>query len=307
MTKALIRRFIAITKHKSSGQTSKNTTVATLYPATSGASAGASAFNDDSLFRRFAVTTLFCLSAVLLCAVAKAAPSDEKQVVVDGKYIRAVEVLPKHLRLFWRATDNRPYGDFGSLKKALEKQGLAPRVMMNAGIYTLHDTPAGLHIEQGQVIQPLNIRKGKGNFHIQPNGVFYLTADKQPAIRTTASFVGKYGKAPGSLFLAVQSGPMLVINGKINPQFTPQGQSTYSRNGVCVSRDDRVWFLATASFVRSNMYTFAKAAKQLGCNNALYLDGNISKLYVRGRDSTFHFAHYVGILAEVYQGGESTH
>ncbi len=238
----------------------------------------------------------FCLGSM---HNAYADKDEARRITIDDKTFRAVEVNPKRLRLFWLDEEKQPYRHFSGLKNALKKAGYTARVMMNAGIYTTKDTPAGLHIEQGQVVNPLNTRHGKGNFHIQPNGVFYVTADKQAAIRTTTAFAKKYGKAPASLFLAVQSGPMLVINGKINAQFTPEKKSQYSRNGVCVTRDKRVWFLVTANFVRSNLYQFALAAKQLGCNNALYLDGNLSKLYLRGQDSIFHFSYFVGILAEV--------
>lgn len=232
-------------------------------------------------------------------SVVYAVKDEVRTITLEDKTFRAVEVNPKRLRLFWLNEKKQPYRHFSGLKNALKKAGYTPRVMMNAGIYTDKDTPAGLHIEQGQVITSLNTRHGKGNFHIQPNGVFYVTADKQAAIRTTADFAKKYGKAPTSLYLAVQSGPMLVINGRINGQFMPAGKSQYSRNGVCVTSDNRVWFLITANFVRSNLYQFARAAKQLGCNNALYLDGNLSKLSLRGQDSLLHFAHFVGILVEV--------
>ncbi len=194
-------------------------------------------------------------------SVVYAVKDEVRTITLEDKTFRAVEVNPKRLRLFWLNEKKQPYRHFSGLKNALKKAG--------------------------------------GNFHIQPNGVFYVTADKQAAIRTTADFAKKYGKAPTSLYLAVQSGPMLVINGRINGQFMPAGKSQYSRNGVCVTSDNRVWFLITANFVRSNLYQFARAAKQLGCNNALYLDGNLSKLSLRGQDSLLHFAHFVGILVEV--------
>ncbi len=115
----------------------------------------------------------FCLGGR---GIAYAEKDEVRKITLEDKTFRAVEVNPKRLRLFWLDEKKQPYRHFSGLKNALEKAGYRPRVMMNAGIYTNQDTPAGLHIEQGQVINPLNTRHGKGNFHIQPNGVFYVTA-----------------------------------------------------------------------------------------------------------------------------------
>ena len=77
---------------------------------------------------------------------------------------------------------------------------------------------------------------------------------------------------------ATQSGPMLVIKNKIHPRLSPTGTSFKIRNGVGVMDD------YTTMFVISNdpvgFYEFASIFKdQLGCKNALFLDGSISSLY----------------------------
>ena len=43
-------------------------------------------------------------------------------------------------------------------------------MVMNAGIYSMNNVPAGLWIEQGKELNALNTKAGKGNFHVQPNG-----------------------------------------------------------------------------------------------------------------------------------------
>ena len=47
-------------------------------------------------------------------------------------------------------------------------------MIMNAGIYSMDNTPAGLWIEHGKELNALNTKSGKGNFHVQPNGVLPL-------------------------------------------------------------------------------------------------------------------------------------
>lgn len=251
----------------------------------------------------------FCYGLISGCGVVTAVSAADgvvqpqttlQQTRVNQHMFKAIAVNPNKLRLYWQDENGKPYDNFSRLKNTLAASGQAVKVMMNAGIYGSDDKPAGLHIENHHQQHAINRRAGKGNFHLQPNGVFYITKNGSPAIRRTASFYRKYGDHPEKrLRLATQSGPMLLINGKINPRFKPNSGSLYSRNGVCVSKDDRVLFLATGGFSKSNLYDFAQAAKQFGCHNALYLDGSISKLYINGENSIFHWGYFVGILAEI--------
>ena len=71
---------------------------------------------------------------------------------------------------------------------------------------------------------------------------------------------------------------MLVINGRIHPKISENGASRKIRNGVGV-RDRH-----TAVFAVSNSaVTFGEFAHlfrdELGCADALFLDGSISSLY----------------------------
>ncbi|MFX4978978.1 phosphodiester glycosidase family protein, partial [Acinetobacter baumannii] len=80
--------------------------------------------------------------------------------------------------------------------------------------------PVGLYIEQERQIQPLNEDNGWGNFFLQPNGV--LAWNKRRAIvLATEQYKAKAFQSD----YATQSGPMLVINGKINPLFLANSDS----------------------------------------------------------------------------------
>ncbi len=85
-------------------------------------------------------------------------------------------------------------------------------------------TAAGLYIENGIERKALNTRKsGYGNFHLQPNGVFWVQ-DGKAAVTPTAD----YARLKPSADIATQSGPMLVIGGAINPKFDDNGPRAIS-------------------------------------------------------------------------------
>ncbi len=242
--------------------------------------------------------TLGILLSVLVAPLQAQPPQPISKTFTIGKdRFRAVSVLPNQIALHWKDSQGNAYRSFGALKSDLQKRGKTVIALMNAGIYTDTDKPAGLHIENGQQVKPLNTQKGKGNFHLRPNGVFFITDKGRAKILLTTHYKKRYGKKNTGVRLATQSGPMLLVSGRINHRFIKNIKSPYSRNAVCTTKKGQVWFLITDSFTRTNFYTFAKAAKQLGCHQALYLDGSISKLYQKDVNSTFHFSHYVGILS----------
>jgi uncharacterized protein YigE (DUF2233 family) len=77
---------------------------------------------------------------------------------------------------------------------------------------------------------------------------------------------------------ATQSGPMLVIGGRINPHIHDRGTSEKVRNGVCVSRGHIVHFAISNRPV--TFHEFAHLFRErMKCADALFLDGSISSLY----------------------------
>jgi uncharacterized protein YigE (DUF2233 family) len=145
---------------------------------------------------------------------------------------------------------------------------------MNAGMYDEEGRPIGLFVSNGKVGKPLNLRHGSGNFHLLPNGVF--AQDEKGALSITPS--PEFAKRVSSPRWASQSGPMLVIDGKLHSKFDANGQSQLIRNGVGV-QDPR-----TAFFVISeDPVSFGRFARffrdSLGCKDALYLDGTVSSLW----------------------------
>lgn len=190
------------------------------------------------------------------------------------------------IRLFLNNADGEPYGHFNFLKDALAKENETLVFAMNAGMYHEDRSPVGLYIEGGDQLAPANINDGPGNFHMKPNGVFWLQTsqyadppEKRAFVTTTEYFL------EGAHFVtdATQSGPMLVMDGRIHPTFLPDSDSLKRRNGVGVTEDGKVIFVLADTPVR--LYDFALLFRdELKTPNALYLDGTISRLYAPDLD-----------------------
>ncbi len=77
---------------------------------------------------------------------------------------------------------------------------------------------------------------------------------------------------------ATQSGPMLVIDGEINTQFDNGSDSMKWRSGVCAKTSHDVVFVVSRAPV--NFHSFARLFRdEIGCRDALFLDGTISQAY----------------------------
>ena len=95
---------------------------------------------------------------------------------------------------------------------------------------------------------------------------------------------------------------MLVIDGELHPKFLKDSDSTYIRNGVGVSEDGKtVWFAISEDAV--NFHRFGSLFRdRLGTPQALYFDGNISRLYAPGigrHDGGFPMGPIVGVVGRM--------
>jgi uncharacterized protein YigE (DUF2233 family) len=144
---------------------------------------------------------------------------------------------------------------------------------------TLPDgSPQGLYIENGSIIKPADTtQEAYGNFYLQPNGVFLIKEDGSAAVIATNNF-----QPASDIKYATQSGPMLVIEGKLHPKFQQTSTSKYVRNGVGILPNGKLLFAISKEPV--NFYTFATYFKEAGCQNALYLDGFVSRMYLPEKD-----------------------
>jgi prepilin-type processing-associated H-X9-DG protein len=166
-----------------------------------------------------------------------------------------------------------PYGNFARLAAELSKSNTRLTFAMNAGMFDENLKPIGLYVENGKTLKKLNRRNGFGNFHLKPNGVFFLEG-KKAQVLDTDSFVAANAKPD----FASQSGPMLVIDGKIHPKFSETGTSFKIRNGVGVTKEGIAVFVLSHGVV--TFHQFARVFRD-GVNtpNALFFDGSVSGIY----------------------------
>lgn len=247
---------------------------------------------------RFAL--LLALSLLGACTQASHGIASH-DVVLDNIHFRVVtiELARVDLGLHWR--DPETGQPFASIH-ALQAWGTAHRRTLlfaaNAGIYDARNEPLGLYVEGGKAIKTLNTAHGNpaaGNFSLLPNGVFAIDANGHASVQTTAAYAAAHLQPR----VATQSGPMLVIGGKLNPEFDAASDSMKWRSGVCAPQPDTVVFAVSTGPV--NFHTFARLFRdKLGCRDALYLDGTLSQIYVDGTyygAPAFMVKPYAGMFA----------
>lgn len=163
--------------------------------------------------------------------------------------------------------------------QALEEEPKA-EFLMNAGMFHENYQPVGLLIKNGILISKIDtISTPKyGNFYIQPNGILLIDKFNKPLILTTRQFVNA-NIIISDIKIATQSGPMLLLDGKINTHFIEKSENRKIRNGVGINKNGDVFFAISEKEV--TFYEFSSFFKeQLNCVQALYLDGEISKIYI---------------------------
>lgn len=180
----------------------------------------------------------------------------------------------RELRLVVNDEEGAALRSFAALEDVLGADARRVRFAMNAGMFDDAGAPIGLYVEDGVQKQNLSRSAGPGNFHLKPNGVFSVAANGEMRIDTTETY---YARAASPAW-ATQSGPMLVIGGALHPSIQDDGPSRYLRDGVGVRGAHTALFVISEAPI-----SFGKLARffrdELGCRDALYLDGSVSSLW----------------------------
>lgn len=166
-----------------------------------------------------------------------------------------------------------PIRRLGDLEVSLGQRAEQVAFAMNAGMYDEDGRPIGLAIVEGEQKRAINRRKGGGNFHLMPNGVFQVHQDGRAQVLTS----DEWSPSPG-IRIATQSGPMLVIEGQLHPKFHHDGESRHIRNGVGVTSGGKALFVISDDPV--SLGRFARFFRDdLKTPNALFFDGAVSALW----------------------------
>jgi len=90
------------------------------------------------------------------------------------------------MRLFWKKGDGRPFGFLQAVPQRVDDHSGPLLFATNAGMFDPNYKPVGLYIENGREFTHVNTRSGSGNFHLKPNGVFFVAGDTLRVLETGA-------------------------------------------------------------------------------------------------------------------------
>ncbi len=239
---------------------------------------------------------LLLAAAILTGSAMTARASDCRDLEYQGNdyTVCAVDLTQEDVRLFLNDGDGDIWGQFRKLDNGLKAKGMQLGFAMNAGMYHPNRAPVGHYVENGKEEMRVIPNAGPGNFGMLPNGVLCLNDGSAQVYETL-----RYAEDKPTCRDANQSGPMLVIDGALHPRFLKESDSRYIRNGVGTTEDGK-----TAYFVISNnTVTFHEFgtlfSDALKTPNALYFDGNISRLYapeLNRHDGGFPMGPIVGTV-----------
>jgi uncharacterized protein YigE (DUF2233 family) len=215
----------------------------------------------------FLVAAATSLAAHDSGALAAAQPCRSIEYERNAYTVCEVDAREHTVRLYWKRADGTPYSYLSALPRAVGSGADSLLFATNAGMFDPALKPVGLYVENERELVPANTRSGYGNFHMKPNGVFYVSGNRA-GVAETQTFLKQRPHAD----LATQSGPMLVINGRLHPRFDRRSTSLKARSGVGVRGDGKVVFAISQGEVSFD--AFARLFRDgLNCPNALFLDG----------------------------------
>ena len=221
---------------------------------------------------------MYPLKKIILIALLFFCAGTISSVEDDPGFVSFV-IEPSGIRFYWKDDNDQILGSIQALKLFLETKDQELRFAMNGGMYLPDSSPQGLFIENGIAVKPLDTLSGYGNFYLKPNGVFYITNSKIAGVCKTEDFEQK-----ADIEFATQSGPMLIMDGKIHPAFKKGSSNVHIRNGIGILPNGNVVFAMSKQEI--NFYDFAEFFKDMGCRNALYLDGFVSRTYLPEKNWT---------------------
>jgi len=141
--------------------------------------------------------------------------------------------------------------------------------LINASISDSSCKPIGYYVKNSTTIKPLDLGNGNGNFYLKPNGALLFT--NNDIVICESSKVTGYT----NVRLGIQSGPLLLENGNVNPQFNANSKNKNYRCGVGIYKNSsNEKFLVFC--VSNNPVTFFNFSKffleKMKCQNALCLE-----------------------------------
>ena len=196
---------------------------------------------------------------------------------VDSRYIAAI-FKPSQLRFIGGPEAGSP-ASFAMAAKSLP-DGETISFACNGGMYLPDYRPVGLYVQDGKLLHKMsppsnssaNYNLGFGSAKV--NGIFMIDWQGKASIIQSSSYVD----VKDSIAQATQSGPILLWDGEINPNFKEGSSNRLLRNGVGIQPDGNVVFIMAHDIC---FYDFAALfCDEFQCREALFLDGVVSRMYL---------------------------
>ena len=171
------------------------------------------------------------------------------------------------IKMYWKDSKGIPYMTFERLLKSNKNIVFITGVGKFSGAFS----SIGLYIENGQLLHPIKtVQNTKVNLEIQPSGVFQINASGASIEPLQAK------RAYKNAIWAIQSGPMLLIDGRINAALP--NKIKILRNGVGIKKNGKVYFAC----MEASMREFAEHFQKEGCLNALILESDHPDIWYNG-------------------------
>ena len=241
--------------------------------------------------RIFLLLTVFFLS----CNPPIDSKKSNSTALAQNPKILSYEINLQHsqLNFYYKDEQEKNFGNHKRLRAWLAQQNKRLLFSVNGGMYNKDGSPQGLYIENGKELKAIDRQEaGYGNFYLQPNGIFCINNNNTAEILQTSQL-----KDPSQIKFATQSGPMLIIDGKLHPKFRKGSKNMHIRNGVGLLPNGHLLFAMSKEKI--NFYDFAQYFKDNDCTNALYLDGFVSRTYLPSKDWLQEDGNFGVIIAEI--------
>ena len=217
-----------------------------------------------------------------------------ENLVYDGVTYDAfmVKITPENLAKFhvWRNSNQVSHTEVIKQNNWKGSSSFA----VNLSISDMNCNPLGLFIENSIERQALNLKNGKGNFFLKPNGVLLITDEE--ALIGESSQVNNFDRKTTPIKFAIQSGPLLLDGGKLNSKIKDGSQSRYRRCGVGITiKSGNAYLVFCLTTNPVNFYELAMLfSKKYACEAALCLESSGCALKLPYLDNAG--AEYSGII-----------
>jgi uncharacterized protein YigE (DUF2233 family) len=214
------------------------------------------------------------IAAPSAAATEPAVPSACKTVTFESVPLTHCVADPAKHRIAMAnlGADKQPFGSLSAFAASADAATIAFAV--NGGMYGDDLKPIGYYVQNGERQKELDRGAGEGNFYMKPNGVFFGSGAGWRVLGSN-TFFNTVGDRPE---FGTQSGPMLLVDGKLHPEIQDDGPSKAIRNGVGVDAKGLAHFVISDAPV-----SFGQLARyfrdEVKVANALYLDGQVSSVW----------------------------